>query len=155
MSRIRPLTARTIRFSADLYSVGIVRYVDVPLSAATFSEVYVPVHATCNGVPFRGTLLPRGGERHRLALNAVVRQKAGGVDTGDRVIITLRRSAPHPVPALPNELERALARVPGARLAFESWPPGRRREVLQWLTAAKGADTRSRRVRRLLERLGK
>jgi hypothetical protein len=112
------------------------------------------VHATCNGVRFRGTLLPRGGGCHRLALNAAVRQEAGGVDVGDRVVITLRRTTPHPLPPLPNELERALARVPGARLAFEAWPWGRRREALQWLIGAKGADTRDRRVRTILERLG-
>lgn len=57
------------------------------------------------------------------------------------VIITLRRSAAHPIPPLPAELARPLAAVPGGRLAFEIWPRGRRRAVLDWLAQVQGRDT--------------
>ena len=154
MSRTRARSSPSVRFCARIYPVWIIRYVDVPDEVQEFGGTHVAVHASCNGVPFRGTLVPRGGGRYRLALNAAVRRQAGGVDTGDRVIITLRQSAPRPIPPVPAELARALAAVPGGRLAFEAWPRGRRRAVLDWLGQAKGCDTRARRVRRILDRLG-
>ena len=154
MGRTRASASPSVRFLARIYSVWIIRYVDVPDGVGDFAGMHVCVRATCNGASFRGTLVPRGGGRHRLALNAAVRRKAGGVDAGDEVVITLRRSRPHPVPPLPTELQRALARIPGGRLAFEVWAPGRRRAAVEWLAQAKGADTRARRVRTILERLG-
>lgn len=76
------------------------------------------------------------------------------MDEGDDVVVTIRRTTPHPIPPVPRDLGDALAQTPGGRLAFEAWPPGRRRAVLRWLTEAKGADTRARRVRTILDRLG-
>lgn len=142
------------RFVARIYCISIIRYVDAPDDVGPFAGTWIPVRASLNGVEFRGTLGPRGGGRYRLALNASVRRAAGGVDEGDEVIVTIRRTTPHPIPPLPADLADALARVPGARLAFESWAPGRRRAVIGWLNDARAADTRARRIRTILDRLG-
>ncbi|MGH7627834.1 MAG: YdeI/OmpD-associated family protein [Gemmatimonadales bacterium] len=154
MARSRTARPAPARFVARIYCVWINRYVDVPADAGPFTGAYVPVRATCNGAEFRGTLAPRGGGRYRLGLNAAVRRAAGGVDEGDDVIVTVRATTPHPIPALPRDLAEALAKAPGGRLAFEAWPPGRRRAILQWLNDAKAADTRARRVLTVLDRLG-
>jgi hypothetical protein len=154
VARTQARRSASSRFLARIYCISVVRYVDVPDDAALSHGVWIPVRASCNGVEFRGTLVPRGSGRHRLGLNAAVRRAAGGVDDGDEVVITLRRSAPHPVPPAPPDLADALARVPGGRLAFEEWAPGRRRAVVGWLNEAKSADTRARRIRTILERLG-
>lgn len=47
--------------------------------------------------------------------------------------------------AMPEDLEAALDRA-GARNAFEAFPPGARREYLDWVIGAKRADTRARRI---------
>ena len=107
--------------------MSINRYVDVPPEVGPFTGAYVPVRASCNGVRFRGTLAPRGGGRCRLGLNAAVRRAAGGVDEGDDVVVTIRRTTPHPIPPMPRDLGDALAQAP---------------------------DTRARRVRTILDRLG-
>jgi hypothetical protein len=80
-------------FVARLYSIAVIRYVDVPRElTASFAAEYPAVRGTCNGVPFRGTLVPRGGGCYRLALNVAVRRAAGQVDAGDA-----SPSAPRPL----------------------------------------------------------
>ncbi len=144
-----------MRFVARLYSIWLNRYVDLPASAsADFRGRHVPIKGTCNGTSFRGTLVPRGGGHFRLGLNAAVRKAAGGVDSGDEVVITLSRTTPHPVGTVPPDLVAALAARRGARLAFEAWAPGKRRHILLWLNAAKHPETRAKRVVIILERLG-
>jgi hypothetical protein len=143
------------RFVARVYAVASIRYVDVPAAvSARFSGTHPPARATLNGIPFRATLLPRGSGRYRLAFKAAVRRAAGAVDSGDSVVVTLQPASAHPVPRMSRDLAAALDSQPGARLAFESWPPGRRREVFAWLAEAKAEATRARRIARLLHRLG-
>lgn len=47
---------------------------------------------------------------------------------------------------LPTDLERALARVRGAAGHFAAFPPGVRRQCVQWIITAKRAETRAERV---------
>ena len=146
---------RPVRFVARVYCVWIVRYIDLPPEAgAAFAGRTPPVRGTCNGAPFRGTLVPRGKGQFRLCLNAEIRRAAGGVDEGDDVEITLARTRPHPVPDMPPELASALATHRGGRLAFEAMAPGRRRGMLRWLGEARSPGARGKRIRRLLEILG-
>jgi uncharacterized protein YdeI (YjbR/CyaY-like superfamily) len=55
-----------------------------------------------------------------------------------------------PVPA---DFRAELARAPRARGGFDALTPGRRREYLEWIVAAKRAETRQRRIARTLEQL--
>lgn len=63
--------------------------------------------------------------------------------------VSRRKSRPElPVP---EDLRAALARVRRARAAFEAFTPGRRREYIEWITEAKTAVTRERRLEQALE----
>jgi uncharacterized protein YdeI (YjbR/CyaY-like superfamily) len=101
------------------------------------------VKGEANGHPFRGTILPKG----RLYLNTAIR-KAAGVDTGDTVALKLELDSEPRESAMPPELAEH-------REALELLPPGERREILQWMGAAKGKQTRVTRVRKVLEHLAK
>ena len=57
-----------------------------------------------------------------------------------------RKSAPKPPPETPAELAAALAQSPAAKAAFDAFPPGCRREYIEWITGAKRPETRARRV---------
>ncbi len=57
-----------------------------------------------------------------------------------------RESTPKPPPDTPAELMEALAQSPAAKAAFDAFPPGCRREYIEWIVEAKRAETRSRRV---------
>ena len=52
---------------------------------------------------------------------------------------------------IPLELEKALKANKKAASAFEKFPPSHRREYAQWISEAKGEDTRTRRVKTAIE----
>ncbi|MBS0374318.1 MAG: YdeI/OmpD-associated family protein [Proteobacteria bacterium] len=58
-----------------------------------------------------------------------------------------------PPPRLPADLGRALAARPAARATYRALPPSGRREYVEWLTGAKRAETRARRLARAVSRL--
>ncbi|HRP07426.1 MAG TPA: YdeI/OmpD-associated family protein [Gemmatimonadales bacterium] len=51
----------------------------------------------------------------------------------------------------PPEFTRALRKQPGAVKAFEKMPPSHRREYIEWITEAKRAETRDRRIATAVE----
>ena len=93
---------------------------DVPqsVSEAFGSRRWVPVVGTADGIDLTATLVPRGGGRHRLFLNARVRD-AAGKGPGDSVEIKVRFDPSDRIPDMPADLEAALR-------AEGSWPPGKR-----------------------------
>lgn len=56
------------------------------------------------------------------------------------------RGAPKPMPEMPDDLAVALAAHPAADIAFAGFKPGARREYIEWVTSAKQAITRSKRI---------
>jgi len=46
----------------------------------------------------------------------------------------------------PDDLVRALAASPHARTHWDGFPPGVRKQILQWIATAKRPDTRARRI---------
>ncbi len=134
-------------FSATIYTVGINRCVDVPDSIGkTFEgQRYVPVVATVKEHGARTTLVPGGRGRYRLFLNNEVR-KAAGVDTGDRVRITLSIDSESREIPVPKDVAKALRSTKGAQVDFEVLTPSQRRGFLQWVLSAKTPETRERRI---------
>lgn len=55
-------------------------------------------------------------------------------------------AAPKADIAMPDDLAAALSAVPAAEAAFAEFPPGARREYLEWVTGAKQAATRDKRI---------
>lgn len=65
---------------------------------------------------------------------------------------TPRASAkPKAAPAMPPDLEAALAKNRKARATFDAFAPSHRREYVEWIVEAKRAETRSRRVAQAVE----
>lgn len=62
-----------------------------------------------------------------------------------------RDARPRPPAAVPDDLAAALRRNREAQAAFEAFPPGRRREYVEWITEAKRDDTRQKRLARAIE----
>lgn len=69
----------------------------------------------------------------------------------DRVKVPGRERKAKPVPPLPADLAAALQRNARARRAYENFPPGEQREYQDWITGAKRAQTRERRVAQAVE----
>ena len=124
---------------------------DVPtaVSAAFEMRGHVPVVGTADGVELTATLVPVGGGRHRLFLNAAVRG-ASGKGAGDPVEIRIRLDRSDRTPETPLDLREALA-ADGASAAWEALAPSRRKECLVWLADAKRDQTRAARIGRIVQ----
>jgi hypothetical protein len=138
-------------FTARLVRARTFYGVDVPaaVSRAIGVRGFVPVVGSVRGAPFRTSLVPLGGGRHRLWLNAELRA-AARVAPGTRIAVTLRVDAAPPPWPTPEDLADTL-REEDALETFESLPPGRRRQLLKWLEAAVHEATRVKRIVRCLE----
>jgi uncharacterized protein YdeI (YjbR/CyaY-like superfamily) len=60
--------------------------------------------------------------------------------------VLFRSSEPKPPPQAPADLLAALAADETAHRHFEAFPPSQRREYIEWVTEAKRAETRARRL---------
>ena len=124
---------------------------DVPAAVSDAFGVrgHVPVVGTADGAELTATLVPVGGGRHRLFLNAAVR-RAIGKGAGDPVEIRIRLDRRDRTPQTPPELQEALAEG-GATAAWEALAPSRRKECLVWLADAKRDQTRAARIGRIVQ----
>jgi hypothetical protein len=62
-----------------------------------------------------------------------------------------RRAAPKPPPEMPGDLAAALEGNGAAKSIFEAFPPGCRREYIEWIGGAKREETRAKRIAQALE----
>src|SRR5271168_787877 len=113
---------------------------------------YVPVVAIVNGCSARVTLMPAGGGRYRIQLNTALR-KAARADVGDVVRVELRLDRASRETPVPADLRLALKENPAARRAFDELTTGHRRHFVKWFDAAKGPDTRIRRLGQAIDHL--
>lgn len=72
--------------------------------------------------------------------------KKGAKLNADGVTVRPRKHPKRRPIAMPADLRTALARNARARATWERFPPSHRREYLEWITEAKGVETRARRL---------
>jgi hypothetical protein len=112
----------------------------------------VPVTGTINGAPFRSSIFPTGDGAHYMAVNREVRE-AAGVAAGDRVKVSMEiDNAPRTV-AVPPDLNLELSKSIAARVRFDKLSYTHRKEYVQWIEAAKRPETRTRRLKQVLDKL--
>jgi uncharacterized protein YdeI (YjbR/CyaY-like superfamily) len=83
------------------------------------------------------------------ALRAAVARAVAAIDRGGKVAAP--RRAAKPAAETPADLQAALQAVPAALACFERFAPGQRREYVEWISEAKRAETRSRRIVQAVE----
>lgn len=151
-SRRPPKTSpETFKFTTKLVRVGTLYGVDVPaaVSSAIGVRGYVPIAATINGaIPFHASLVPRGGGRHRILLNAGLRARAA-LTLGRPLRIELSIDVDPPQWATPEDLADAL-RDEGVLETFQSLARGKRNHIVQWLEQAARDTTRAKRVTQIV-----
>ena len=141
-------------FSARIYKVWLVRFVDVPpaISKQLGPENAVPVVGTVEGVPLRSTLVPRGNGAYRLAIHGDIRKKLR-VDTGAVVEVAICRDEESREPQLPPSLVLALRNSPKAQQNFRSMTTALRRQIVRYLVSVKSQAVLERRVLKFVQRL--
>jgi Domain of unknown function (DUF1905)/Bacteriocin-protection, YdeI or OmpD-Associated len=143
-------TFRTTLHAAGGNNVGIVVPDDVV--AAFDRGKRLPVVVTIDGgYRYRNSIASMGG-RFLLSFNAETR-KATGRGAGDEIEVRLDvDDAPRTV-EVPDDLAAELAQDEGARGAWEKLSYSKQRGHADSITGAKAADTRARRVAKVLDAL--
>jgi len=120
--------------------------VNVPFDVyQAFGANRVPVTATIDGIPYRGSLVRMGGDCHVLGILKEIRTRIGK-GAGDTVEVVVTRDAAPRVVDVPADLRAALTSSPPATTMFESLAFSHRREFVRWIEDAKRPDTRARRI---------
>lgn len=69
----------------------------------------------------------------------------------DGVKSPVRKAAPKPPPETPADLAAALKQNKAAKATFDAFPPGCRREYVEWIVEAKREETRAKRLAQAIE----
>ncbi|HEY3935054.1 MAG TPA: YdeI/OmpD-associated family protein [Gemmatimonadales bacterium] len=72
----------------------------------------------------------------------------------ERVKVPRPRRAPRPAPRAPADLQAALKKDRKALAAWQDFPPSHQREYVEWISDAKTAATRSKRLATAIEWIG-
>ena len=112
------------------------------------------VRGTIAGVSYRSSLARYSGVFHLGIHKATVEE--AGLRRGDTAVLTLEADRePLPTDVIPPELRRAFRDEPGSHARWRALAPSRRREYVRWLVDAKKAETRERRLARILDALSR
>jgi hypothetical protein len=107
-----------------------------------------PLLVSVNGYEYRTTAAVMGG-RHMVSVSAAVR-KATGLEGGDAIRVTLTVADTPREVTVPADFAAALAADEQAGTFFARLSNSMRRYHVDNITAAKGADTRQRRVEKAI-----
>ncbi len=111
----------------------------------------VPVAATVDDEPYRGSLMKMGGAAHMLVMVKALREKMGK-QPGDTVHVRLELDTSPRTVELAGDVQDALERTNHAA-KFRALSYSHQREYQQWIDEAKRSDTRSARIAKMTEML--
>jgi uncharacterized protein DUF1905/bacteriocin resistance YdeI/OmpD-like protein len=127
--------------------------VEVPdeVVAALGGKGRIPVKASFNGVPYRGSIVRMGGVMMLGVTKAIMAEAGAG--PGDAIDVVVENDeAPREV-EVPTELRKALERNRAAAAVWDGLSFSHRREYVGHIVEAKREETRARRVERTIEAL--
>ena len=127
--------------------------VDVPPEVvnALGGKGRIPVTATFEGIPYRGSIVRMGGGAVLGVQKAIMAE--AGVSVGDTLTVVVRNDETPRQVDVPEDLAEALARNDAARAAFDGLSFSHRREYVEAIREAKRPETRARRVERTIQAL--
>jgi len=138
-------------FHAIIENAGAGAFVRIPFDVEqVFGRQRVPVVATIDGEPYRGSLVRMGEPCHILGVLKDIRRKIGK-DFGDEVEVTLEEDTQPRVIEIPSDLQQALEQEPLALVAFQKLSFSHQREYVRIILAAKRPETRQNRIAQTIE----
>ncbi|MBI1257706.1 MAG: DUF1905 domain-containing protein [Chloroflexi bacterium] len=111
------------------------------------------VKVTLNGSYTYSITVAVMGTAYMIGFSAAHRQ-ASGIQPGQEITVDIEVDTAPQVIEVPDDLAAALAEKPGAREAFDASAPSARKEFVRQVNEAKAADTRTRRIAKIVEKLG-
>jgi Bacteriocin-protection, YdeI or OmpD-Associated/Domain of unknown function (DUF1905) len=114
-------------------------------SAKLRTRGQLAIEGTLNGAAFQATLEPDGQKGHWLKVGRKLRETAKA-EFGDKVTLEFTPATDEPEPKVPADLRKGLSASPQARAVWSDITPIARRDWIHWITSAKQAQTRVRRI---------
>jgi len=114
----------------------------------------VTVGGSINGHPFQALLEPDGRKSHWLRLDEDL-LRASGARIGEEARFTIAAVAQEPEPEVPADLAQALADNAGSSATWQATTTIARLDWIHWVTSAKQAKTRLKRIRDACDMLAK
>jgi hypothetical protein len=147
-----PSTADRIRFKAKLLQPetplkGVPAFIVLPADASAKlpTRSALTVEGAINGHAFRAVLQPDGQKSHWLPVTGAM-LKGAAARVGNVVMLDIVPSKKDLETRVPTDLRKALSEAPSAAALWSQITPVARRDWIQWITSAKQAETRARRV---------
>jgi hypothetical protein len=149
------MTKTTIRFKAKLFwpaereKADSWTFLILPKNASAKlpSRGMTAIEGTINGFHFRAMLEPDGQKSHWLKVDRKL-SKSAAAEAGDTVTLEIAPAAEEPEPTIPADLRKALAAAGSkTRTAWSDITTNARRDWIHWITSAKQAETRARRIK--------
>jgi len=113
----------------------------------------VPVRATFNGVPYKGSLFKYRNPLHMLGMLKAIREKTGK-GPGDTIEVVVWRDEVARTVEVPTQFKN-LMKKEGLFAVFKRLSYTHRKEYCRWITEAKQEETRLRRLEKAIEMLNK
>ena len=130
-------------------------YVHFPYDVETefATKGRVPVQATFNGVPYRGSLIKYGHPQHRLPILKAIREQIG-LKPGNAVAVELCKDEEPRTLEVPLSFQAAMEKA-GVLSSFDRLSYTHRREYCRWISDAKKEETRLKRMEKAVVLLKK
>ena len=140
--------ARLLR-PAESAKAGSWMFLTLPQNASAKlpSRGMTAIEGTINGFPFQATLEPDGQKSHWLKVDWKL-GKSAGADAGDIATLEIAPAAKDTEAEVPSDMKKGLAvAAPKTRAVWSDITPNARRDWIHWITSAKQAETRARRIK--------
>ncbi|HSX48748.1 MAG TPA: YdeI/OmpD-associated family protein [Candidatus Saccharimonadales bacterium] len=136
-----------IKFESKLFKIGKWTILRLPKSESIKlpSRSMTMVKGTINGIPFKFPLEPDGAGSHWFEFNKAI-QQATGKKEGNTVKLSIEPTKEWTEPEVPDDLKKALSKVPKANSLWKNITPNARWDWIRWIRITKQLDTRKRRI---------
>lgn len=111
----------------------------------------IKVKCTIEGQPYRGSIHPYGGVHFLGVLKSI--REAAGKRAGDTIHIAMEADTEPRTVELPEDLRSALEKDDVVKARFDMLSYSHKKEYVDWVNDAKKAETRERRMTKMLEML--
>ena len=129
-------------------------YVLFPFNVETLfgTKGQVKVKAIIDDAIYRGSLANMGLESHVLIVTQAIRKQINK-RAGDTVKIILEKDTEERVISIPDDLKKLFLVYSESKSIFDSLSYTHKKEYIQWIESAKKAETRERRINKVIDML--
>jgi hypothetical protein len=112
----------------------------------------VKVHATFDGVEYRGSLAKMGHHCHILGVTQKIRKEINK-NPGDSVHVVLKQDIKPRIVEVPKDFAELLDKHLKAKKSFDTMSYTHKKEYISWIEDAKREETRKRRMKKSIGRI--